>query len=190
MLQVVSCRSLEKTEMPTHLSKSLFALVIAVGSVSCTRPNVSVPLAKPNALLGSWDIQEVHWVSPDGTRSMVPAQTGILLVNRQRYSLMWTTIPTPRVPFKTLASPTDAETKAGFNSIAFNAGTYEITDSTFTTTALIAKVPGFEGGRQFFRYQLQDEKLTLTMVDEMYPNGSKPAWSGKLEAKLVLKRIE
>ena len=77
-----------------------------------------------------------------------------------------------------------------FHSIAFNAGTYELTDSALTTTAIIAKVPGFEGGKQFFRYHIDHSTLTLVMFDETYPNGTKPTWSGKLEVKFVLKRVD
>lgn len=139
-------------------------------------------------LQGAWQMQEIHWIGKEETRSIVPAQPGQLLLSEQHYSLMWTTTPTPRVPFKSLASPTDAEIKAGFQSIAFNGGSYELANDTLITTAAIARVPGFEGGRQFFRYQLDGDRLTLTMFDETYPDGSKPAWFGKLQVKLVLKR--
>lgn len=163
-------------------------LLISAGAVA--RPGKDVAPATAADLRGAWEVQEIHWVGKEQTRSIVPAQPGQLLLTDTHYSLVWTTTPAPRVPFKLLAQPSDDEIKAGFQSIAFNAGTYESSGDTLTTTAAIARVPGFEGGRQFFRWQLEGDRLTLTMFDETYPDGSKPAWFGKMEVRLVFKRAE
>lgn len=176
--------------MTTSIKCHLFLLTILASLCACgPKRLINVAPGKP-ILMGNWEVQELHWVSPDKTRSIVPAQTGMFMLNETRYAIMWTPTPTSRTPFGVLASPTDEELKAGFNSIAFNAGTYELTDSVITTTAIIAKVPGFEGGKQFFRYHIDHSTLTLVMFDETYPNGTKPSWSGKLEVKLVLKRVD
>jgi Lipocalin-like domain len=166
----------------------LFAFLANSVASNPTQPTASNP--KEHAMLGSWELREIHWISPDQTRSVVPSQPGVLIVDPKRYAIMWTSTPTPRVPFKILASPTDEEMKAGFSSIAFNAGSYELTESTLTTTAQIAKVPGFEGGKQYFRYKIENGILTLSMFDEIYPDGKKPAWSGKLEVKFILKKVQ
>lgn len=176
--------------MTTSFKRPLFLLTILACLCACGPKQPIKAAPKKPTMMGNWEVQEIHWVSPDKTRSIVPAQTGLFLLNEKRYAIMWTPTATPRTPFGVLASPTDEELKAGFNSVAFNAGTYELTDSILTTTASIAKVPGFEGGRQFFWYHIDHSTLTLVMFDEIYPNGTKPAWSGKLEVKLVLKRVE
>ena len=44
---------------------------------------------------------------------------------------------------------------------------------------------GFEGGKQFYHFKKQDEKLTFRMYDETYPNGDKPEWFGKLEVEFI-----
>ncbi len=143
----------------------------------------------PTPLMGSWEMEGIQWRSSDTTITIKDVQPGILLVTSSKYSLMWTPIDGPRVSFERLSAPSDSEIKSGFASVIFNAGTYKATDSTFSTVAQIAKVPGFEGGHQFYRYRLKNDRLWLTMYDETYPNGSKPEWSGKWETNFLLKRI-
>ena len=145
---------------------------------------------KENVLLGSWDVREVHWISNDTTVTIKNAQPGILMLTPERYSIIWTPTRYERAPFKILSKPTDDEIKSGFGSIVFNSGTYSMTDSTITTKALLAKVPGFEGGKQFYDYRLEKNLLTLTMYDETYPDGTKPDWAGIWKTQFVLGRIE
>jgi len=153
-----------------------------------TVDNSSLP--KENILLGSWEMSSIHWIAADTTYSIEKAQPGLLMINADRYAIMWTPTGEPRVPFVLLSNPTDDELKSGFRSIVFNSGTYEMTDSTFTTTAKIAKVPGFEGGRQFYQYKIENNTLELVMYDETYPNGDKPLWFGKYTTKFILKKVE
>ena len=141
-------------------------------------------------LMGSWNVKEVHWKTADTTYSIHKTQPGIFMINESTYSIQWVPTFQPRKPFKVLSKPTDEEMKAGFRSVVFNAGTYELTDSTLTATAVIAKVPGFEGGKQFYRYTIEDNKLTLTMFDETYPDGGKPDWFGKFVTEFVMERVE
>lgn len=144
---------------------------------------------KINSLLGSWKMDKVHWITADTTYSIEHAHEGLFLFTPNSYSIMWTPTEEPRVPFVDLSKPTDEELKTGFRSVVFNGGSYEITDSTLTTTAYIAKVPGFEGGVQYYRYLLENDLLRLTMFDETYPNGDKPSWSGRYETEFVMTRV-
>ncbi len=146
--------------------------------------------ANYNSLLGSWNVKEVHWKTKDTIYSITNAQPGIFFFTDSSYAIMWTPIDKPRKPFKTLSNPTDEELISGFRSVVFNAGNYTFTDTIITTTAFIAKVPGFEGGKQFYRYSIDGEKLRLTMYDETYPNGEKPKWFGKFVTEFVLNRID
>ncbi len=114
----------------------------------------------------------------------------MLMLTSDSYSIMWTPTEEPRTPFQILSKPTDEELKSGFGSIVFNGGTYKYSDSTITTTAKIAKVPGFEGGKQFYNYKLSNNKMELTMFDEIYPDGTRPEWYGKFQTKFVLKKVE
>ena len=140
--------------------------------------------------IGSWAMSEVHWVTKDTTYSIHQAQPGIFIFTPISYAIMWTPTESPRQAFADLANPSEDEMQKAFKSIVFNAGDFIWTDSTITTQATIAKVPGIEGGRQYYRYSLNGDVLQLTMYDETYPNGDKPAWSGKYQTVFVLKRIE
>lgn len=141
-----------------------------------------------NPLLGAWTVKEIHWRAKDKTYDIDQANAGLLLVTPTRYAIMWSPKASPREPFAKLSAPTDAEIKAGFQSIVFNGGTYRYEQDVFITTAEVAKVPGFEGGQQFYRYELDGDQLTLTMFDETYPDGEKPEWFGRYVTEFVLQR--
>ncbi|MBX2817940.1 MAG: lipocalin-like domain-containing protein [Saprospiraceae bacterium] len=143
-----------------------------------------------NDLMGSWSMEEIHWVTPDTTYSITSAQPGILMVSKSRYAFIWTPTTQPRTAFKVLSAPTMEETKAAFSSIVFNSGRYAIEDGILTTTSTIARVPGFEGGKQMFKISLKGDQLELTMFDETYPSGEKPEWYGKLKTRFLLTRID
>ena len=145
---------------------------------------------KKSSIEGAWEMKSIHWITKDTTYSIEKAQPGMFIFTSDRYSIMWTPIEEPRTPFQNLSKPTDDELMAGFRSIVFNCGTYEYSDSTITTTAKIAKVPGFEGGKQFYRYKLVDNEMELTMFDEIYPDGTRPEWYGKYQTKFVLIKTE
>lgn len=145
---------------------------------------------KSNVLKGAWQVKEIHWITPDTIYSINEAQPGIFLVSDSIYSFIWTPIKEKRTPFKELAAPTEKEVIYGFQSIVLNAGTYKKTDSIFEIKALVAKVPGFEGGQQMFKYKVNEDLLELKMVDETYPNGKKPSWHGKLETRFVMNRLD
>ena len=146
-------------------------------------------LAAPdNPLPGAWHVVSVHWRSADDTQSIESAQPGLFIFTDDHYSLMWVPINEPRTAFKELSKPTADEMQAGFRSVVFNAGHYQQTDSGIVSTAIIAKVPGFEGGKQYFRFRLDGERMLLTMFDETYPDGSKPDWAGRWETEFVLQR--
>lgn len=93
-----------------------------------------------------------------------------------------------RKPFKDLSKPENEEIINAFRSLVFNTGSYSIEDNIISTTADIAKVPGFEGGQQYYRMKLVDDALELVMYDETYSNGKKPEWYKKLKIKFRLKR--
>lgn len=142
-----------------------------------------------NPLLGSWKMHEVHYISADKTHKIEKPEPGIFLFTENSYAIMWTPTREPRQAFKVLSKPTEEEMIAGFKSVVFNGGSYQFTTSTVTTTAYIAKVPGFEGGLQFYQYFIKNDQLTLVMVDETYPDGSKPDWSGKWQTAFILNRV-
>lgn len=173
----------------SHIKFILIFLISGL-AISACQPKQPVIDTQTNPLLGSWKMTSTHWITKDTTYSIHEAQPGIFIIDSSRYAIMWTPLDEPRTPFKNLSQPTDMEMIAGFRSVVFNGGTYDMTDSTLTTTAQIAKVPGFEGGKQFYNYSIADDQLILVMFDETYPDGSKPSWFGKYQTKFVLRRAE
>jgi len=160
------------------------------GITSCNKPESTAEKKPKNPLEGAWEMKSLYWITPDTTYTLDPSQPGLLLVTPKRYAIMWTPTAQARTPFVELSKPTDDELKAGFRSIVFNGGSYELNDSTLVTTASIAKVPGFEGGKQYYEYSIDNKQLTLTMYDETYPNGDKPDWFGKVKTKFIFERAE
>ena len=140
-----------------------------------------------NPLIGSWHLQTINYVYADTTYT-VDAHQGSLLIGKSRYSIMYNPSWKARVPFKNLSKPTEDEILAGFRSIVFNSGPYEIIDNVMLALPDIAKVPGFEGGKQYYRFKIEDNKMTFRMYDETYPNGEKPEWYGKVEVEFIFNR--
>ncbi len=167
-----------------HLWPALLGLLILT---ACAQHRAAAPVVD-NPLLGAWQVRSVHWHSAEKTHTIDAAQPGVFLFTERGYSIMWTPTREPRVPFAVLSKPTDAEMMAGFKSVVFNGGSYQLNPATreLTTTAQVAKVPGFEGGLQHYSYRFDGEVLHLTMVDETYPDGSKPEWSGVWQTEFVL----
>ncbi len=137
---------------------------------------------------GSWQITEVQYLYPDTTyiRNTIPY--GRFIFDKNRYALMYNPVMMERTPFKNLSKPEDAELIEAFRSIVFNSGSYVIEDDVVHTTADLAKVPGFEGGQQFYRIERVEDNLQLVMYDETYPDGNKPEWYGKVKVSFLLMR--
>ncbi len=172
------------------MKKFIIAAMLMVFSSSCASAGSSPAMTAKSALEGTWLMQSVHYVSEEKTHSIDPAQPGIFQFTDGWYTIMWTNTREPRTPFSDLANPTPEETNQAFKSIVFNAGQYEIDGDQVRTRAEIARVPGFEGGRQFYHYQIDGDTLELRMVDETYPDGTKPEWLGTWETLFVMRRAD
>ncbi|MEQ8364859.1 MAG: ankyrin repeat domain-containing protein [Cyclobacteriaceae bacterium] len=144
--------------------------------------------AKDNPLIGSWKMDQIHYIYKDTTVVVRNVSQGRLTVTPHRYHIIYNPWVNPRVPFNILSKPTDEEIKHAFQTLVFNTGTYTLSDTLFTTTSDIAKVPGFEGGRQYYSLEVDGDQLQLIMKDETYPNGEKPEWYQKLQILFKLTR--
>ncbi len=185
---------MQYANQPTFLKHFLSAFCLALMVASCApedqKETVSIEPPAPQGIEGSWEMKSIHWITKDTTYTIKEAQPGLFIFDSKRYSIMWTPIDTLRTPFKNLSNPEEKEIIAGFKSVVFNGGTYTKNDSSIVTKASIAKVPGFEGGQQFYQYEILNNQLELTMYDETYPDGSKPQWYGKYKTKFVMERAQ
>ncbi|MEC7755039.1 MAG: ankyrin repeat domain-containing protein [Bacteroidota bacterium] len=141
-----------------------------------------------NQLIGSWKLSQIDYIYSDTTYTF-QGQEGSLLIGRNRYSIVYTPTAKARKAFSALSAPSDKETITAFRNIVFNSGPYSLMDEhVFLAVPDIAKVPGFEGGRQYYAFTITQDTLSLKLYDETYPNGQKPEWHGQLEVLLTFKK--
>lgn len=167
------------------MRQTFFMSLLGVGVLALTACS---PAISSDPVVGAWEMQSVIWISDESTSGVEQAQPGRMLFVDGEYTLMWTSTEKPRVPFKVLSKPTDEETIAAFRSVIYNSGHYSVEGNKLVTTATMARVPGFEGGKQFYEFEIEGDILKLRMVDELYPSGEKPKWSGTWETLFTLKR--
>ena len=165
----------------------LLRLIVTIFCVLSTNTIVSQVNFKQK-IIGSWKVQEIHYQYMDTTYVAKDQDNGRFLFTKTHYALMYNPRMQLRKSFKILSKPNNEEIINAFRNIVFNTGSYILKDSTISTTADIAKVPGFEGGKQFYNLKLEGDNLQLTMFDETYPNGEKPEWYEKLKIKFILIR--
>lgn len=140
-----------------------------------------------NPLKGSWRIDQLHYLRTDTTIKVKVSQ-GRFIFSDRHYHLIYNPWIEKRRPFVSLSYPTTEEMVHAFQTLVFNSGEYTFADSTITALPDIARVPGFEGGRQYYTYRAVGDEMTLTMYDETYPDGTKPDWYGKLKILFILKK--
>lgn len=145
-------------------------------------------IKKKQKLVGSWKVKEIHYQYSDTTYVAKDEDHGRFLFSEKNYVVMYNPRMQKRKPFVNLSKPDSKEIEYAFKSIVFNTGNYILKDNIITTTADIAKVPGFEGGKQFYKINFRDDFLVIIMYDETYPNGNKLEWFGKVKLKFILKK--
>lgn len=170
-------------------SQAHIFLIILLFSCNQNIPVKNQATQTKMTLEGGWSMEEVHYISADTTISITPTQPGVFTFVNGAYSIQWSPSNQARIPFTNLSKPTESEILGAYSSVIFNAGTFQYTDSTVVTTAMVAKVPGFEEGKQFYDYKIEGDQLSIIMTDETYPDGTKPQWSGIWKTKFILKPI-
>lgn len=174
--------TLIKYAMKTIKLPLIFFLILVIPCESLSQEY------KNKALNGSWKLYEIHYEYKDTTYIMKEMDYGRFIFTDKNYALMYNPRMQQRKSFIDLSKPENEEIIYAFRSIVFNTGSYEVNDNIITTTADIAKVPGFEGGKQYYKMKLVDDYLELIMFDETYPNGKKPEWYNTLKIRFILKK--
>jgi ankyrin repeat protein len=146
--------------------------------------------SEENYMIGSWTIREIHYIYADTTYESKMISPGRLIVASNSYAIMYNPYGNKRKSPLAMSNMSDEEKVYSFNTMVFNSGKYELMDSTFISTADMAKVAGFEGGIQYYEIGSDAGRKSLTMYDETYPNGNKPEWYGKLKIKFILEKEE
>ena len=135
-------------------------------------------------------MEQIAYLYPDTTYLIDSPAPGIFVVSPERYVIQYHPSTNSRVPFTDFTNPTCEELRAAFQGLVFNTGHFHLTDSLLIAQPDIARVPGFEGARQVYHYQISDQQLVLTLVDEQYPDGTRPDWVGKISVRFTLSMEE
>ncbi|MDX1647689.1 MAG: lipocalin-like domain-containing protein [Longimicrobiales bacterium] len=138
----------------------------------------------PGPLEGVWSVAVVE---PEGAPPIDPAQPGMYIFTADHYSAVYTPGPEPRSKAATSFQPTPEEMVDQFQSIIVNAGRYEIDGASITFRPIIARSPGFVGGRLTGAFDVSGDTLTLRHERLFDQEGAELSEFGE---RLTLVRIE
>ncbi len=149
--------------------KYLMILTVGLCSLLTSTPALADQAADEAAIRkaveGVWKITEIKVVNTEGETINSQPQPGFYIFTRKHYSAIYTPGMEPRVPFADVWQPTGEEKVAAYDTIIVNTGTYELTESMLITHPLLAKVPGFAGGKASYKYRLDGDNLWLEDSD-------------------------
>ena len=153
----------------------LIAMIITVFLMSgCAEKKQVMKLS--NRLKGTWIKIETKNTYADSTQIIKYPQPCIFIFSDSYYSFATLRGTAEREPYRQPSNPTVEEIINAYNSYSSNTGRYEITDSTITTFPIIAKVPGYSGGKGVYEYSINSDTLYLTMIKEYSRNGEWASW--------------
>lgn len=164
-------------------------LVLATSiTLACGAP----PKPHGTALDGVWQIVAVD-VKGSGATVHNQPQPSLVIFRGDYYSWSRVTITSPRELF-VAETPTDAERVAAYESVLFNSGKYEVSDSTLTVWPLIARSPNYMGGAsESYRYRLKGDTLWVNQRSadvHFWLGGQLVSPSTARELRLVLQRLQ
>jgi hypothetical protein len=176
-----------------HAWRSLFVAAALFGSATASggdqptkTSNVGVQTASAStALKGAWKIVEQSRRSRGGDWTVgVPPYLSLYVFTDKHYSYMFAPGQAPRRMFAGDPNqPTDAEKLAAYDSFVAGSGTYTLTGSTLTLTAVLHKNPHEMTG-QPLKYEVEILGSTLRMTI------ANPPFAPGLERRTVLTRVE
>jgi hypothetical protein len=131
------------------------------------------------SIRGVWRVAEITITdSPAGRQDPFGAfsagthtrfQPGLMVFTGKHYSRTTDTAaePRPTTPYKTPGKPTLEELQAEWGPFVANAGTYEISGTTVTLRAIVAKNPRAQRDKNFTRltFKLDGNNLWLTPLE-------------------------
>ena len=139
---------------------------------------------------GVWRVTEIKVVNAAGEMLNSQPQPGFYIFTHGHYSAIYTPGMEPRTPFADAWRPTDKEKVAAYDTIIVNTGTYELTESLLITHPLLAKVPGFAGGKSSYKYRLDGNNLWLEAGDISSSTGVRLPDLDAERTQLKLTRVE
>jgi hypothetical protein len=171
------------------VTRKLFVVVAVLAFTDLSVLGQSKP-----SIQGVWRAVEVTVTNPNpapgflakGTHTSV--QPSLLIFTSKHYSATTDTAarPRPTTQFKVPTKPTAEEMQAQWGPFAANAGTYELSGSTLTRRAMVAKNPLLQGSKGATRSTIKVDQNNLWITT------TENAGTGKVEYPSTLKyaRIE
>jgi len=168
--------------MSVRLSAFVLVSCCALTALGCGAPPVeeaqqavaeavsSNPLAvQSNPWVGAWSIVSI---APPGASQSPTAEPGLVIYTPDGYYSHATFMGAePRVPFAVPGAATDEEKITRFDSLAFNAGRYEVSGTTLTYRPLFG-LRGGSGGHMTWEFSFDGDVLTLTVSEIAAPDGT------------------
>lgn len=165
----------------------LLTLLVVSTSWAQQAPDAT-PAGSP--LKGSWSMADITVISSRGENRYPDPAPGLFVFGDGYYSMVWMLLTEVPPDFEETWKPTDEEKAAAFSSIIVNSGTYTWTDSTVTTTPLVAKTPEFIGGSAVYAYRVDGDTLWMDATDTVSRDGVKDPGVGLVRIPLKLVRVE
>jgi hypothetical protein len=131
---------------------------------------------KTTPLTGTWRVTGIKTTGPNA-RTMSSPQPGLLIFTGNHYSRMFVNSDQPRTALQDQSKATAAELLAVWGPFTAASGAYEISGSTFTVHAFVAKNPQnmAPGAEQTFSFKLAGNTLTITEVRNAAGPAANPA---------------
>jgi hypothetical protein len=168
--------------------KRMVPVLLAVLSLSANCGGPSDP--KCALLAGAWKIVESRSVWDGGERVNTAPQPSLVIFTDRHYSISQVPGSSPRQPSVKTWFPTDQEKIQDFNTVIFNSGTYEKTDSILTIHPITAKTPEFMGGKAIYRIKILRDTLWMTATDIFSYDGIRDPGVDQVRTTLRMVRAE
>lgn len=132
------------------MTKRMLSLLAVLGLIGVSLMGQSKP-----SIQGVWRAVEVTVTNPNPTPggrakgTYTDLQPSLLIFTGKHYSQINDTAikPRPTTPFKVSAKPTAEEMQAQWGPIMAQGGTYELSGTTLTRHAIVAKNPALQGNK-------------------------------------------
>jgi hypothetical protein len=159
---------------------------ISVALVSCllTACTLASQASDDADLRGVWEVTELLSRTPGGEWTKLPLNRSMYIFTDKHYSYMFAPGAEPRRPFSGDPNrPTDAEKVRAYDSIVAATGTYLLSGSTLTLTALLHKNPSEMVGESLaYQIEIDGDGMRMTIVNAPFSPGR--------ERQTTLRRIE
>jgi hypothetical protein len=174
------------------MAKRLFVVVAVLGFIG-----VSLVAQSKPSIQGVWRVVEVTITNPNPAPGGLPKgthtnlQPALLIFTGKHYSTTTDTAakPRPTTGFNVAGKPTAEEMQSQWGPFAANAGTYELSGTTLTRRAIVAKNPANQNGKIVTRstIKLDGNNLWITTTEGLQPYSPAPA--GKVEYATTIKYV-